>query len=497
MKPTIDIHKPADEDIIGEGAERIRETRQGLYDLLPINPDDLDWEWTANHWPAGSLTGGMDPSVDNDNPPTSDEFQDRAFLVGDKTLRWDYDIPEDHNAIAPGPLDFGTATVTVPDGSTLTVVGDEDLNVQYLRDLEDVNVEDSASGEALIYDHSTNSWYAAEAPRGPQGPQGPEGPQGIQGDQGIQGIKGDTGEPGSQGHEGPEGPQGPLGPEGPQGIQGPQGSPGTGIQYQGIVPTYTDLPGWPDSYGGNTGDAYVTDDTDDFWIWGEDGTWGNAGPIEGPQGPQGVQGSKGDQGDRGPQGNPGNDGNDGPQGPQGDQGEPGIQGETGSQGPQGEQGEKGEKGDPGTPADLSEYATKVYSDDGDAATLESANAYTDGQIDTCVKLDNEDTWAYGQYNATYYPTSSGTGISTRFTWDAQALPNVILSSSTEPGFIADPADPTVEGMFISITWKSHGMSQAWFLDETAFAPEAKAPDDLGFDVNRIYHSVGGIWHEVG
>ena len=63
MKPTIDIHKPADEEIIGEGAERIRETRQAIYDVFPIGPDDLDYEDTANYWPAGSLTGGAGAGI--------------------------------------------------------------------------------------------------------------------------------------------------------------------------------------------------------------------------------------------------------------------------------------------------------------------------------------------------------------------------------------------------------------------------------------------------
>ena len=87
-KPKINVNVPADDEIIGEGAQRIRETRQALYDMLPINPDDLQWEWAQNHWPAGSLTGGIDPSITNTTPPTSDEFQDRAFLIGQKTLKW-------------------------------------------------------------------------------------------------------------------------------------------------------------------------------------------------------------------------------------------------------------------------------------------------------------------------------------------------------------------------------------------------------------------------
>ena len=41
-KPTINVNSPTDNDPIGEGAERIRETRQALYDIFPIKKEDLD-----------------------------------------------------------------------------------------------------------------------------------------------------------------------------------------------------------------------------------------------------------------------------------------------------------------------------------------------------------------------------------------------------------------------------------------------------------------------
>ena len=82
-KPVIPINQPEDSDIIGEGAQEIRLTRQALYDLFPINPDDFDYAETADYCPPGSLTGGMYPAVDNNNPPTGPDFQDWAFLLGD------------------------------------------------------------------------------------------------------------------------------------------------------------------------------------------------------------------------------------------------------------------------------------------------------------------------------------------------------------------------------------------------------------------------------
>ena len=208
-KPTINVNMPIDAEEIGQGAQRIRETRKAIYDLLPINPEDLNYNVEGNYWPAGSLTGGMDPEVVDETKPPYAEMQDRAFLIGDNTLHWDYDIPEGHNALTPGPIDAAGVTVDVPAGSTWTVVGDEDLNVQYLRDLEDVDVDGSNNGDALIYDSGGNSWYAAPAPQGPQGVPGPEGPPST--------IPGPEGPEGPEGQEGIQGPAGPVGPPGPKG----------------------------------------------------------------------------------------------------------------------------------------------------------------------------------------------------------------------------------------------------------------------------------------
>ena len=130
-------------------------------------------------------------------------------------------------------------------------------------------------------------------PQGPEGPQGPQGlqgaastvpgPQGPEGPQGETGAKGDTGATGATGSQGPKGDkgdtgaQGPIGATGPQGAtgpEGPQGSPGASINMKGSVPTEADLP-----TGAETGDTYVTDDTDHLWNW--NGTeWVDMGAIE-------------------------------------------------------------------------------------------------------------------------------------------------------------------------------------------------------------------------
>ena len=167
----------------------------------------------------------------------------------------------------------------------------------------------------------------------------------------------------------------------------------------GSVSTSTDLPGYPSSYGGAIGDAYLVLDTDFLWVW-DGSAWRDLGGIQGATGPQGVTGAtgaKGDAGDTGATGaastvpgatgatgltgatgagatgatgTPGTNGATGSTGPKGDVGNPGatgadstvpgatgstgpsgnngIDGATGSTGPQGNQGNDGATGATGT-----------------------------------------------------------------------------------------------------------------------------------------------------
>ena len=87
-------------------------------------------------------------------------------------------------------------------------------------------------------------------------------------------------------------PRGDTGAQGPQGVQGIQGPAGTGINPKGSVATSTALPGWPNSYVGADGDAYITSDTGNMWVWASP-DWVDFGQIQGPEGPQGVQGPAG------------------------------------------------------------------------------------------------------------------------------------------------------------------------------------------------------------
>ncbi len=122
---------------------------------------------------------------------------------------------------------------------------------------------------------------------------------------------------------GPRGAQGPIGPT------GPQGEPGSGININGDVPTFDDLPENPEADS-----FWYVIDVNEIWYWSGDqwfsagapGGTGPRGPV-GPQGPVGPKGLKGDAGPEGPQGEIGPEGPEGPSGgygPQGDQGVPGV-----------------------------------------------------------------------------------------------------------------------------------------------------------------------------
>ena len=133
---------------------------------------------------------------------------------------------------------------------------------------------------------------------------------------------------------GQTGPTGPTGPPGPQGI---------GITIKGTVDTAADLPG----DGNSVGDMWIAADTGNGWVWQDDATWLDIGPVQGPPGPTGPRGPQGVPGVQGVQGIPGPQGLTGAKGDTGATGPPGIQGSAGPQGIQGQTGPAGPTGPTG------------------------------------------------------------------------------------------------------------------------------------------------------
>lgn len=297
-KPTIRVDKPEDGDPIGEGAERIRETRQAIYDVFPIGPEDLDYTKEPNYWPAGSMTGGQDPEVESGAKPPYDDFQDRAFLIGDQETRFDYTIPTGKNALSIG-LDAGS-TITVPEGSEwINIEKDDDTHVKYLRDLDDVEpgITGALDGQALIFDEDTNLWAAGTPAPGPQGPPGENGENGEKGDPGNPGA--DSTVPGPAGKGWTSGEYSSAtgivtftSTDGlgfvTEDLRGEDGEPGPGFFYKGNVDTVSSLP-----LGANVGDAYLVEDVNELYAWGDDGSWHSLGAISGEQGDKGDKGDKG------------------------------------------------------------------------------------------------------------------------------------------------------------------------------------------------------------
>ena len=148
---------------------------------------------------------------------------------------------------------------------------------------------------------------------------------------GATGTTGPTGYTGYTGYTGPTGaPSTVTGPTGYTGYTGPAGS---GIQYKGTVANAAALPGYPSSYVGAVGDAYVTLNDQHLWVWSGT-TWVDNGAIATVTGPTGYTGPTGATGAAsnvtGPTGYTGFTGYTGYTGPTGSTGAGGTLGYWGS-----------------------------------------------------------------------------------------------------------------------------------------------------------------------
>ena len=224
----------------------------------------------------------------NQGPPGEGRVDD-VFYESRQKLRKDYTPERGYNTMSAGPTDLNGFNVTLEGDQQWTVVGDEDLDPHVLRDLEDVQIgSDLTDRDALLWHEDAKVWKSGPAPRG---------------------LKGDQGEP---------------------------GDPGIGLQFKDTVDNVDDLPGWPDSYTGEVGDAYQVMATDEMHVWVEHGEWVSLGKVQGPPGPQGEAGEDG---------SPGADSTvPGPQGEKDDKGDPGTNGIDGEDGADGQDGVDGTSG---------------------------------------------------------------------------------------------------------------------------------------------------------
>ena len=160
------------------------------------------------------------------------------------------------------------------------------------------------SGQDLVYieqpnadgsytSYSTSLSALIGYTRGTSGYSGYSGHSGV----GIRGVSGISGYSGS----------------GVSGYSGYSGATGSGITVKGVVPTYTNLPGYPASYGGEVGDAYITVDTGHLWVW-DGSSWIDTGGIQGQSGYSGYSGVSGYSGTAGTNGTSGTSGYSGASG---------------------------------------------------------------------------------------------------------------------------------------------------------------------------------------
>ncbi len=297
-----------------------------------------------------------------------------VFHLNDTELFVDYQIPSGKNAGTFGPL-LTEANVNVPDGSTWTIVGEDDTTAHagYLRDLADTDIPMVPNDDSFLhYDAYTDKWKpkTLQSISGNDGNDGEDGEDGasayevavengfvgteqewldsLKGEQGdpldyndltpeqITSLKGEKGDDGLSAYEvavrggftGTEAQwlaslKGETGDTGGDGkgwksegtgydaasgkvtfasddglgfatgdLRGEKGSPGDGIHVKGSVDDEAEL---PDS-GNEVGDAYINNSDGDLYIWGDDGTWHDAGHVVGPQGPPGTDGKDGQDG---------------------------------------------------------------------------------------------------------------------------------------------------------------------------------------------------------
>ena len=123
-----------------------------------------------------------------------------------------------------------------------------------------------SSGKLYVW--SGTAWPAEPSGADFRGETGPQGPQGVQGPTGATGATGATGPQGPQGIQGEQGPQGVQGVQGPQGDPGamgetgPKGDTGDGLDIDGHVAAYVNLP----TSGVADGDMWMTDDDGMLYI---------------------------------------------------------------------------------------------------------------------------------------------------------------------------------------------------------------------------------------
>ena len=85
--------------------------------LVTLGDLNVQYYWTGEQWLSVNVGGGGG----GDQPTGGDT--DKVFFENDKTITSNYTITNNKNAMTAGPVTVASGvTVTVPEGSTWTVV---------------------------------------------------------------------------------------------------------------------------------------------------------------------------------------------------------------------------------------------------------------------------------------------------------------------------------------------------------------------------------------
>ena len=160
-RPTINVNSPTDSDPIGEGAERIRETRQALYDIFPIKKEDLD----PGMKPDGSVSKEY---VDEQDQLLQDQIDSNKGNIESNAT----DIGINAGNIASNAIDISNnsdsisnnaSAIAINAGNILTNSGDiADLDVRVTQNEDDIAALEAEMPDAGIQLDNSEPWTHAQ-----------------------------------------------------------------------------------------------------------------------------------------------------------------------------------------------------------------------------------------------------------------------------------------------------------------------------------------------
>lgn len=153
-RPTINVNLPKDSDPIGEGAERIRETRQALYDIFPIKREDLDPGMTPEGTVTKEYVDEQDLILQNqiDTNKEGIESNETSISVNAENIA--------SNAIE---ISANTDLITANTSNILSNTGDiADLDVRVTKNEDDIAALEAEIPDAGVQLNNPDPWTHAQ-----------------------------------------------------------------------------------------------------------------------------------------------------------------------------------------------------------------------------------------------------------------------------------------------------------------------------------------------